>query len=289
MRNIFLLLVGLLVGLLLGLSACGESATPTPLPTAAALLQPLPPGDPVQGEKLFRRTLLGSRPEPGCITCHSLAPATVLLGPSLADVATRSATTIQQADYKGQAESVEQYLQESIRLPNVYIAPGFAPDVMRPTFAAELSAQEIADLVAFLLTLKVTPVAGKITLLNLMAPVAPLGMTNGSIYFTLQNGTDRTLQLQGAAADVAEALSFHETINDNGILRMIAQPAGFAIPAGESLVLASGGKHLMLEKLYAPLVAGQQFTLTLTFAEGGPLMVTVPVMAHGAQPMEHHK
>jgi nitric oxide reductase subunit C len=114
----------------------------------------LPPGDPAQGEKLFRRTLLGARPEPGCITCHSLTLATVLLGPSLADVATRSTTTIQQADYKGQAASVEQYLQESISAPNVYLAPGFAPDVMRPTFAAELSSQEIADLVAFLLTLK---------------------------------------------------------------------------------------------------------------------------------------
>lgn len=144
----------ILVGLLLGLSACGERATPTPLPTVAAILQPLPPGDPARGEKLFRRTLLGSRPEPGCITCHSLAPATVLLGPSLAEIATRSDATIQQADYKGQAENVESYLQESIIAPNAYIAPGFAPDVMRPTFATELSPQEIADLVAFLLTLK---------------------------------------------------------------------------------------------------------------------------------------
>lgn len=285
MRIIFLFLVGLLFGL----SACGERATPTPQPIVAAILQPLPPGDPAQGEKLFRRTLLGARPEPGCITCHSLAPATVLLGPSLADIATRSATTIQQADYQGQAESVEQYLQESISAPNVYLAPGFAPDVMRPTFAAELSPQEIADLVAFLLTLKVTPVAGKITLLNLMAPVAPIGMTNGSIYFTLQNGTDQPLHLQSARAAVAEAHSFHETVNDNGILRMSAQPAGFTVPAGESLVLAPGGKHLMLEKLYAPLVAGEQFTLTLTFTEGDPLIVTVPVMAHGAQPMEHHR
>lgn len=43
-----------------------------------------------------------------------------------------------------------------------------------------------------------TPAPGKITVLNLMAPVAPAGMTNGSIYFTLQNGTDQPLHLQGA-------------------------------------------------------------------------------------------
>ena len=74
-----------------------------------------------------------------------------------------------------------------------------------------------------------TPVAGKITVLDLMAPVASAGMTNGSIYFTLQNGTDQPLHLQGATATVAEALSFHETVNDNGVMRMIGQPEGFTI------------------------------------------------------------
>ena len=132
-----------------------------------------------------------------------------------------------------------------------------------------------------------TPLPGEITVLDLMAPVAPAGMTNGSIYFTLQNGTDQPLHLQAATAAVAQALSFHETVNDNGVMRMNGQPDGFTIPAGENLVLAPGGKHLMLENLRAPLVAGEQFTLTLTFAEGDPLTLTVPVMAHGTAPMDH--
>lgn len=132
-----------------------------------------------------------------------------------------------------------------------------------------------------------TPAPGKITVLNLMAPVAPAGMTNGSIYFTLQNGTDQPLHLQGAWADVAEALSFHETVDDNGVMRMIPRPEGFTVPAGASLVLETGGKHLMLEKLRKPMAAGEQFTLTLTFATDDPLTLTVPVMDHGAQPMDH--
>lgn len=138
-------------------------------------------------------------------------------------------------------------------------------------------------------TVPPTPVPGEITVLDLMAPVAPAGMTNGSIYFTLQNGTDQSLHLQDATAAVAEALSFHETVNDNGVMRMIGQPEGFTIPAGESLVLAPGSKHLMLENLQAPLVAGEQFTLTLTFAEGDPLTLIVPVMDHGDAPMDHMK
>ena len=134
-----------------------------------------------------------------------------------------------------------------------------------------------------------TPVAGKITVIDLMAPVAPAGMTNGSIYFTLQNGTDQPLHLQGAMATVADGLSFHETVNDNGVMRMVAQPDGFTVPAGESLVLEPSSKHLMLENLQAPLVAGEQFTLTLTFADATPLTLTVPVMDHGDAPMYHSK
>jgi cytochrome c2 len=145
--------VTILVGLLLCLSACGETSTPAPTPTPPSIQQPLPAGDASRGETLFRRTLLGSRPQTGCITCHSLAPGVVLLGPALADIATRSAVTLQQPEYTGEAASVADYLYESIIAPNAFIAPGFAPDVMRPTFAAELSLQEIADLVAFLLTL----------------------------------------------------------------------------------------------------------------------------------------
>ncbi len=134
-----------------------------------------------------------------------------------------------------------------------------------------------------------TPIAGKITVLDLMAPVASAGMTNGSVYFTLQNGTDHPVHLQGATAAVADGLSFHETVNDNGVMRMIAQPDGFTVAAGENLVLEPSGKHLMLENLQAPLVAGEQFTLTLTFADADSLTLTVPVMAHGAAPMDHLK
>lgn len=134
-----------------------------------------------------------------------------------------------------------------------------------------------------------TPVAGKITVLDLMAPVASAGMPNGSVYFTLQNGTAQPIHLIAATATVAERLSFHETMDDKGVMRMIAQPDGFVVPAGESLVLAPGNKHLMLENLHAPLVAGEQFTLTLAFADADPLTLTVPVMERGEMQMDHTK
>lgn len=147
-------IVSLLIGLAVSLAGCGCAPAPTPTPTVSPAIQPLPPGDPAHGAALFRQTVIGKKPEPGCITCHSLAPDVVLVGPALVGVATRSAETIQQPTYTGQATNVADYLQESMIAPNAYIAPGFAPDLMRPTFATELSTQEVADLVAFLLTLQ---------------------------------------------------------------------------------------------------------------------------------------
>ena len=147
-------IVSLLIALAVSLAGCGGTPVPTPTPTMPPAIQPLPPGDAVHGEALFRQTVIGKKPEPGCITCHSLAPGVVLVGPALAGVATRSIETIQQPTYTGQATNVADYLQESMMAPNTYIAAGFTPDLMRPTFATELSPQEVADLVAFLLTLQ---------------------------------------------------------------------------------------------------------------------------------------
>ncbi|MBX3015081.1 MAG: copper chaperone PCu(A)C [Caldilineaceae bacterium] len=133
-----------------------------------------------------------------------------------------------------------------------------------------------------------TPVPGQVTLLDLAAPETSTAMANGAVYFVLQNGTAQSVHLQSATATVATALSFHETTENQGVLRMVAQPDGFIVPAGESLVLAPGGRHLMLEKLHAPLVAGEQFTLTLTFADAPAMTVTVPVTSRGGdESMDH--
>jgi copper(I)-binding protein len=42
----------------------------------------------------------------------------------------------------------------------------------------------------------------------------------------------------------------------------------FMIPADSKLILAPGGKHIMLMRLKAPLKAGSKFFLTLATKEG---------------------
>lgn len=110
-------------------------------------------GDAARGEALFKQSTIGTASAPGCSTCHSL-DGSALVGPSQQGVVARATTVIASADYKGTAKTVEEYLKESIVSPDIYVEQGFTAGVMYQNFGKELSDQEVADLVAFLATLK---------------------------------------------------------------------------------------------------------------------------------------
>lgn len=110
-------------------------------------------GDAARGEALFKQSTIGTASAPGCSTCHSL-DGSQLVGPSQKGVVGRAEAAIKSADYKGTAKTVEEYLKESIVSPDVFVEQGFTAGVMYQNFGKELSAQEINDLVAFLMTQK---------------------------------------------------------------------------------------------------------------------------------------
>ena len=111
-------------------------------------------GDPARGEALYKQANIGPNNAPGCITCHSLEPGEVKVGPSHAGLATRAGEIVRDPGYTGEAETAEEYLRESIVNPNAYVEEGFPPDVMYQKFGEDLTDQELADLVAFMMTLK---------------------------------------------------------------------------------------------------------------------------------------
>ena len=127
----------------LALAACGNGGASPPTPA--------PRGDSENGKALFDQPTLTNGP--GCTTCHSLEPGQVIVGPSMAGIAGRAADTIQKPGYKGGAKNTADYLHEAIANPDAYAAEGLTAGVMPQNYAA-LSAQELDDLVAYLLTLK---------------------------------------------------------------------------------------------------------------------------------------
>ncbi len=98
-------------------------------------VESLPTGDATNGEALFQRQ--------GCSACHSLNPDEQGAGPSLAGVAARA------AEHNSTAEA---YLAESIVNPGAYVVEGFQNGIMPPGYGQQLTDQELADLVAFLIT-----------------------------------------------------------------------------------------------------------------------------------------
>lgn len=101
------------------------------------------------------------------------------------------------------------------------------------------------------------------------------GMT-GSIYLTIENGTNQEDRLIGAVSDAAESVEIHQTQVENEIARMIPLE-GLDIPAGSSLTISPGQYHLMLVNLKRDLSVGDSITASLQFASGSQLTLQIPV------------
>jgi mono/diheme cytochrome c family protein len=117
-------------------------------PVGTDITQQLPAGDATKGEALATSQ--------GCVGCHvttTTGPAW-LPKPGQPGIGARAETRFTEADYTGKATSAEQYLLESIVNPSAFIVPGFDAVHMPATFGQSLTAQDAADLIAYLLTLK---------------------------------------------------------------------------------------------------------------------------------------
>lgn len=123
---------------------------------------------------------------------------------------------------------------------------------------------------------------------NPMARPAPAD-GNGAAYFTIVNPTDNDDRLLSAQADVANITELHETIEQNGVMRMMPHPEGFEVPANSFVEFKPGGKHVMLLEIPDGMTAGDEIALTLTFENAGIIELTVPVMemTGGAAAMDH--
>ena len=98
----------------------------------------LPAGDASRGEQLFVSQ--------NCKTCH----VDLAVGPAFQanpPLATR-------AESRKPGYPTELYLYESIVAPNAYVVSGFQKDIMPAEPGRTLTEQELADLIAYLMTLR---------------------------------------------------------------------------------------------------------------------------------------
>ncbi|MFC1463985.1 MAG: c-type cytochrome [Candidatus Brachytrichaceae bacterium NZ_4S206] len=95
----------------------------------------LPEGDPENGAKLFNTA--------GCVGCHSQKKGERLVGPSFYNLWNIAETRVP-------GMSAREYLYQSIVDPNAYIVEGYQAGLMQQNYAAILSPQQMADILAWI-------------------------------------------------------------------------------------------------------------------------------------------
>jgi copper(I)-binding protein len=115
---------------------------------------------------------------------------------------------------------------------------------------------------------------------NAWARATAAGAKAAGIFVTITD-TSAADRLLGASTPVAAMAEVHETINDNGVMRMRPIPA-LPLQPGQPVVLKPGGYHIMLMGLRQQLKDGETFPVTLNFEKAGSITTTVHVAKAGA-------
>ena len=113
-------------------------ATPAALPKEGdfgKITDGLPKGDPERGAQLFNTA--------GCVGCHSQKKGERMVGPSFYNLWDIAATRVP-------GLSAREYLYQSIVDPNAYIVEGYQAGLMQQNYAALLSPQQMADILAWI-------------------------------------------------------------------------------------------------------------------------------------------
>ena len=100
-------------------------------------------------------------------------------------------------------------------------------------------------------------------------------------YFTLTNGSDKPVRLAAVAVSGASMVMLHETkaMDGHSAMADMAEPE---VGAGQTLVFAPGGKHVMIHDVPAQWAPGGTAELTLTFADGDKLSAPLAIRPAGS-------
>ena len=129
--------------------------------------------------------------------------------------------------------------------------------------------------------------------LNISLPFTRATLPNAPVgggFLTIENTGTEADRLVSAASTVAGATQIHEMAMEGDVMKMRQLVDGLEIPAGETVVLAPGGFHIMFMGLKQAFVEGETVAVTLTFEKAGSVEVLLPVEAAAADApatMEH--
>lgn len=111
----------------------------------------------------------------------------------------------------------------------------------------------------------------------------------GAAYMTIDNRGDAPDRLIAVESPAAKRAELHQSLEENGVMKMRAVENGLEIPASGSAALSPGGYHVMMMGLVEPLKEGEHFPMTLTFEKAGTVEIEIQVESIGYQPGSGHQ
>jgi periplasmic copper chaperone A len=122
-------------------------------------------------------------------------------------------------------------------------------------------------------------------------PEAPPTAQAMGAFMTIENSDAQVVKVVKASAPNFDRVELHESIEENGMHKMIAQPF-LTVPAKGNLELKPGSYHIMLIGVQQPSKAGDVIPIELTLDNGEKITVNTNVykrkdMMHKMPMMKH--
>lgn len=111
---------------------------------------------------------------------------------------------------------------------------------------------------------------------NAWIPEQPPGAMANAVFMVIDNPSDQMVALDKVSARGFKEVQMHESVEVNGMHKMIEQKQ-IDVPAHGHTALAPGGYHIMLIGPSKRLTAGETLPVTLHFSDGSQQTIDVPV------------
>jgi hypothetical protein len=99
-------------------------------------------------------------------------------------------------------------------------------------------------------------------------------------YFTLQNDTDRKIELTGASSSGCGMMMLHQSKETGGVDKMLPVKS-VVVPAHDTLSFTPGSYHLMCMNPQSTVTVGRTVPVTLKFADGTTISADFSVKGPG--------
>jgi hypothetical protein len=122
-----------------------------------------------------------------------------------------------------------------------------------------------------------TVTADDLTISGIWARATTASVAVGAMYLTIENRGRQLDTLLRASSPAASEVLFHRTMQQDGMAHM-DQLWTVDVPPGRTVKFEPNGRHIMLNGLKQPLVAGTSIPVTLQFQHAGAVTIEVEVL-----------